>query len=330
MALLLVVTVIALLSAVIIRFNRSMQLALEESSRYQSRVRLESMAQSGMDIGMAVLLIDSRVTEYDSLLENWALLNQTVLDIGTDQGDVLVSITDLEGRFPIHSLVTLVTEGKNSGEGTQGLTPEKARDVLIRLLQSDLFVVESEAEAREIVDSLTDWFDTDDDESDNGAESSYYESLEKPVVIRNGPVDFLDELLQVKGVTWELLYGNDEKQALAEYVSVVNRSSKININTAPAALIQALDDRISSDYVATIDEYRRDEANVELLGDSSWFIDNLPGDIDGGELQDMVTTESSYFSVESEARYIERFLNTSMIVERTPENEMKILSFQMN
>lgn len=329
MALLLVVTVIALLSVVVIGFSRSMQFALDDAEHFQDEITLETMAHSGIDIGLAVLQSDIMLNDFDSYLENWSLLGEVPVDVGIGEGDVRISIVDLDGRFPINSLVAVAREGKNQeGGAAEGLSPEKAREILLRLLQSELFAVEDEAEATEIVDSLTDWIDENDDELDNGAESSFYDSLEKPIVPRNGPVEFIDELLLVKGVTRDLLYGNDEKQALAEYVNVVNKSNKININTAPAALIEALDDRISTEDVDGIDDFRNDEAHFDQLADSSWFIGYLPADIGGGDLQALLTTQSKHFVIESEARHLERYMNMSMKVERASENEMKLHSFQ--
>jgi hypothetical protein len=42
-----------------------------------------------------------------------------------------------------------------------------------------------------------------------GAESDYYTSLEPPYESKNGPLDSIEELLQVAGVTTDLLYGED-------------------------------------------------------------------------------------------------------------------------
>lgn len=330
MALLLVVSMIAILSVVIIRFGRSMQLAVTDAYRYQNRVVLESTAHSGIDIGMALLQIDLQESEFDSFLEKWALLEEDPLDLGMEQADLTIAIKDLGGRFPINSLVAMAQEGQNQGQNTDGMNPELAREMLLRLLQSDLFAVEDELEAREIVDSLTDWIDADDDELDYGAESSYYDSLEKPLVPRNGPVDFIDELLQVKGISRDLLYGNSETQPLVEYISVENKSGKININTAPVALIQALDERITEEETEGLDEYRRDEANIDALKDTSWFSGYLPGDIGGSDLQRILTTRSSHFMVESQASYQDRLMTIRAIIERLSENETRLVSLRVD
>lgn len=61
----------------------------------------------------------------------------------------------------------------------------------------------------EIVGAIIDWRDEDDDESQGGAEGGYYLNLEYGYEIRNGPFRTVRELFMVKGVTRELMYGED-------------------------------------------------------------------------------------------------------------------------
>lgn len=60
----------------------------------------------------------------------------------------------------------------------------------------------------QVADALLDWIDDDDAPRAFGAEQTYYASLRLPPP-RNGRIDSLEELLQVRGVTPELLYGSD-------------------------------------------------------------------------------------------------------------------------
>jgi len=62
----------------------------------------------------------------------------------------------------------------------------------------------------ELVDSLLDWRDGDQEQRDDGAESDYYQQL-KPVgyVAKDGPFETVEELLLVKGFTPAVLYGED-------------------------------------------------------------------------------------------------------------------------
>lgn len=58
-------------------------------------------------------------------------------------------------------------------------------------------------------DAILDWLDEDDEPRPMGAEEEYYATLPTPYAPRNGPIDTVEELLLVRGVTPELLFGAD-------------------------------------------------------------------------------------------------------------------------
>ncbi len=64
----------------------------------------------------------------------------------------------------------------------------------------------------DVANSILDWLDPDDTPRTDGAEDDYYSSLPNPYHCKNGPLDSLEELLLVKGVTPQLLYGNDRNR----------------------------------------------------------------------------------------------------------------------
>ncbi len=61
----------------------------------------------------------------------------------------------------------------------------------------------------DIADAILDWIDADDTPRANGAESEFYGSLTPPYAPRNAPPATIEELLLVRGVTPELLFGLD-------------------------------------------------------------------------------------------------------------------------
>jgi DNA uptake protein ComE-like DNA-binding protein len=61
----------------------------------------------------------------------------------------------------------------------------------------------------DIADAILDWIDLDDEPRELGAESSYYAGLTPPYAPKNGPLASVEELLLVRGITPELLFGND-------------------------------------------------------------------------------------------------------------------------
>jgi general secretion pathway protein K len=79
----------------------------------------------------------------------------------------------------------------------------------------------------------------------NGAKTDdYYKDLDPPYRCKNGPLDRVEELLLVRGVTPELFYGTpakDEDPARPGLVDLVTTTSQgqINVNTASPVVLQA-------------------------------------------------------------------------------------------
>ncbi len=61
----------------------------------------------------------------------------------------------------------------------------------------------------ELLDTLRDYLDNNDETRPDGAEQDYYDQLPTPYLIRNGPLTTLEELLLVKGFNASILYGED-------------------------------------------------------------------------------------------------------------------------
>jgi len=62
---------------------------------------------------------------------------------------------------------------------------------------------------REDAAAIIDWRDSDDNITLGGAESEYYLTLPDPYQCKNGPFETVEELLLVRGMMPELLYGED-------------------------------------------------------------------------------------------------------------------------
>ena len=75
----------------------------------------------------------------------------------------------------------------------------------------------------DIADAIMDWIDDDDETREFGAEFDYYQSLGSPYEPNNGPFNTVEELLLVRGVTPEMLYGAD-----------INRNGQIDTHEEPA------------------------------------------------------------------------------------------------
>lgn len=95
-----------------------------------------------------------------------------------------------------------------------------------------------EKEIDSLIDSLSDWKDSDDLVRLSGAENEYYESLTPSYKAKNEPFSSTEEILLIKGFKPEYLYGKEGIEGLYKYISVY--PSALNINTSPREIFEAL------------------------------------------------------------------------------------------
>ena len=63
----------------------------------------------------------------------------------------------------------------------------------------------------DIANAIMDWIDSDEERRVGGAESADYQGLAIPYSARNAPMESIEELLQIQGITPALFYGEDAK-----------------------------------------------------------------------------------------------------------------------
>lgn len=275
-ALILVILMISIIVAVTIQLNVASRAEIQEAANIGDGIMLLYIAKSGFNGAEALLIEDDN--DVDSLTEDWANANllSTMSEALFSRGAFLLLIEDESGKLPINKLV----------DGTD--YNNEVMELMTRFLESDEFNLD-EQQVRDIVDAIKDWIDADDEPTGFGAENAYYKGLEKPYPCKNGPLDSIDELLKIKGITKDLFYGSENTPGLRNYVTV-HGEGKININTAPPIILRALADEITAEMAADIDEFRKDESND--LADASWY-KNVTG-------MDAVTIDQNLISVQSD------------------------------
>ena len=132
--------------------------------------------------GIPVLIHDdaSQRADFTVLVSN--------LDDDGNLGGVRYGLEDESTRLNVNALVTIDGIAENAG-----------RDLLMAL----------PGMTEDVADAILDWMDEDDEPREYGAESSYYQTLKPPYYAKNGPLDTVEELLLVRGVTPQLLFGTD-------------------------------------------------------------------------------------------------------------------------
>ncbi len=143
-----------------------------------------------------------------------------------------------------------------SGKIDLNLAPE----VILRSLINSLNLPGEDKDllVNTIVDSILDWKDPDDFHRLQGAESDYYQSLPNPYKAKNANFDTVEELILVKGVTAEILYGNDQNPGLVDFLTVQAKTNKINLNAATKSVLMALPG-MTPEIAEAVAAYRQDK-----------------------------------------------------------------------
>ena len=279
-ALIVVILMVSVIVGLTVELNRATRDELYSAANLSDGIRLYYIAKSGFYGGEALLVQDAN--NFDALTEDWAKMELISQQSGTlfRQGSFLVRIEDETGKIPINKLIT----GKDYNIQLKGL--------LERLLGLPEFKLE-QGKVNEIIDSIKDWLDEDDEVTGGGAENSYYRTLGKAYSCKNGLMDCVDELLMIKGVSEELYFGTKETPALKDYLTIYGEG-KININTAPRLVLRALSGDISAGFAEQMDEYRRTEGKD--LADVNWYR-KIPALSAINMSYGLLDVKSSYFTI---------------------------------
>jgi general secretion pathway protein K len=325
-ALLITVSVTTILVAGALEYNRRARFTLVSTAAMRDGITLSQMTASGVHVAMAMLVKDKSESNTDSLVEDWA--NSTKIDeiLGElifDDGKLSVKISDEMGKIQINALVAF-PDSRNFNESQVTLWDRFLSFV------GDEEQMQDDSEPMAIINSIKDWLDSGDDDAItglSGAESDYYQDLDPPYASRNGPMPDVDELTLIKGITPALFYGSPEKPGISKFLTVhgvsgsgtsFNYPGRININTAELPVLVALMPLESQDLVEALVEFRQEVITDEGSHDFSspgWYKE-IPGFSDVNINQNLITTTSDIFRIESEATLHDLKLKTIAVVQR--------------
>ncbi len=312
-ALILTILVTSLILSLTLQLNRTMRSDLYSAVNLKDGVRLASIARSGFAFSLAVLHKDASENDFDTLSEAWA--DSEYLSSGFkslfDEGYLDVRIIDHSGKINVNQLID------QKGE----FNPEQKK-VLTGLLNSEQFGLNTE-DVNNIIDAIKDWIDSDDEVTRFGAENSYYASMEKPYSCKNSKLDFLEELLFVRGISGELFYGTEDSPGISAYLTT-HGDGKMNINTAHPLILRHLSDQIDLGMVENMVEYRADEKN-DLKG-VKWY-NKVPGMSDIAIDSGLVTTASTHFEIIAEGTKDTIGKHITAMIERN-DGKFRILSWK--
>jgi general secretion pathway protein K len=289
LALVLTLLILVLLVTAVLEFDRSTRTAMRAAGNFRDGMKAFHLATSGVAAAQAVLKDDkTRTRDVDSLDELWAT-PYPPYPVG--DGTVALAIQDEGGKININMLVN-----NASGE-------IQSDDYVYQQLRA-LFTLEGLDP--DVVDAIVDWIDWYDIPRSRGAESAYYQGLDRPYACRSFFIDTLSELHLVKGVTDEVY------RAISPYLTVypLDRAKqsglyKINVNTAAPSVLLTLQIKNTGDspYYSALSAEEVDRiVAARPFKDKMEFANaaGMSGDTRLSALWDRLEVRSSAFSVYSE------------------------------
>lgn len=264
--LLAVVVVIAMLSLSAYTFTHWLSVEHETADADGRRVQARALAESGASLIEALALHRQRGVRVPDFEDNMDLFSGIVVESPESRETTSVEKEPKYPRFSIFSArpsedslgrldpgKELVRFGIEREGGKIHLNawfkrdPEALRQALLALPNA----------TEELVDAVLDWLDADDERRTAGAEREDYEARRPPVIVRNGPLEAIEELLLVRGMTPEILFGED-----------VNRNGRLDPNEDDGDATPPFDDQdgsLNAGWYPYLTLHGR-EWNVDSLG----------------------------------------------------------------
>ena len=190
---------------------------------------------------------------------NFTVLAPAVDDLGALNG-VRYGLEDESNRLNLNALLAADKVGENGG-----------RTLLMAL----------PGMTEEIADAIMDWIDEDDEPREYGCESEYYTQLDPGYDVKNAPLDTVEELMLVRGVTPTLLYGLDTNRNGIVDPFEQNLSMQSQMDAQPTTTAGSEDDDTVESGFGSLDRgwsgyltLYSAEKNVNAQGDPRIFLNS--------------------------------------------------------
>lgn len=340
-ALLITISVIAVLVAVTFELNRQIQSSTSKTAVSRDLLALQHMIFSGVSIAETILVKDRENTEIDSIQEDWAsreVIEQYLKRAGFEKDSISLEITDELSRLQINALVEF--------PGGKIFNPDQRKlwtrffDLLISRLKNEKQDFFSESlEPAMIINPVKDWLDSGENDTVTGltgAETDYYSTMDPPYSCRNGPFRDVSELLRVRNIDPEMFFSpGDKNVSLRDLITVHGMVGKkqdpgkfsypgrININTAPPQILAALLPAGQEFLAGEIAAYRKEKAGgqfVHDLTDENWY-KNVAGMEDVDINKDLITRQSDLFCINCTVKLNQARLSATVVVKREKDPE---------
>ena len=183
-------------------------------------MRVETMVSANLAASVQASAIERAAEQYVL-----AMLADTTIDVRTLTEDYFAAVPVGDGYFWI-----LRPDYDDTTLPAFGLVEESSKLNINSATLDQLLRLPTMTE--DVAAAIIDWRDEDSNVSNFGAETEYYQSLATPYTCKNAPFETVEELLLVRDVTRELLYGNGLAAPLGDASSMGATGSMLFDDTA--------------------------------------------------------------------------------------------------
>jgi len=246
-ALLLVLWVLTILMVIVLSFSLMARTETLSTRSFKERVEKKFLAEAGIERGIVEIFYGKQNAGVESGDANTWKTDGTPYPAQIGEDSYTVRITDESGKIDINALTD------SSG-------------IILKNLLIASGVKDEDADT--IVDSTLDWKDKNVGMHRlHGAGDDYYMSLPNPYQPTHSDFDSVEELLLVKGVTPEILYGSGERKGIIDFLTCYSKTPGVNINAAPKEILTAVPG-ITPELADLIIDFRQNKkiANAQEVG----------------------------------------------------------------
>jgi general secretion pathway protein K len=325
-ALVLTVGIVAILITAALQLGKFTSKSVSAAMVEKDLLYAEQTAMAGIAAAKLMLVEDAAKNTIDSVQEHWSdpeAVSQLINQLGIDAEKLAIEITDELSKIQINALI------KNHPGNELNPDQHKIWENLFR----HHFSADNAADDRDtsmIINSVKDWLDSLDDDlisGVSGAESDYYLGLDPPYECANKPLYHIDELLNIRGISADLLYVENRSQEgftvdeiqLQDLFTIYGADSdqsdgqkiqftgRININTAGTNILAALLPEGMEGLAQDLADYRVEKSDIDDVFiyplDKGWYKQVIDlSEEEQKRFERMITYSTDLFKVKSNAR----------------------------
>ncbi|MBI2645990.1 MAG: type II secretion system minor pseudopilin GspK [Deltaproteobacteria bacterium] len=318
-ALILVISSIAMLTIMMVEFTFGSQLNLRISKNFQNALKAQALARSGIHFALLELKV------YKSLKDNPMVkqipgFQESMLDQIWQFGFIYPPIATKKATFgkertleeftqksKIDGKINVTIQDEGSKINLNDLENIQYRAAIIQQLDSifehkkttdeEFLQAYKDLQFTDLINNIVDWIDKDTGRVGGGDEESYYSRLPVPYRSKNAPLDTVSELGLIEGFNDDTIFN-----LLLPYVTVYPTEG-INVNTADATMLLTISPDLTPEEAQKIVEHRQKSGGFKTPQEFEDYCKNtLLKSADFNKNPKIrLTTSTNVFSLESKA-----------------------------